>query len=64
VNARGQATSVDGVEYAKQMKRDARETLPDAPDAASAFILGELAVLLRENVGPNGKAGGRAAPAR
>jgi hypothetical protein len=37
------------------MKRDARETLPDAPDAASAFILGELAVLLRENVGPNGK---------
>lgn len=55
MNARGQATSVDGVDYARAMKRDARETLPDAPDAAQAFILGELAVLLADNTGPNGK---------
>jgi hypothetical protein len=55
MNGRGQATSVDGVDYARSMKRDARETLPDSPDAQRAFILGELATLLKDNVGPNGK---------
>jgi hypothetical protein len=48
-------TSVDGRATAISIKREARETFPDSPDAASAYTLGELATLMEENRTPLGK---------
>lgn len=55
MNGRGQLTSVDGVDAAVQIKREARETYPDSPDAAAAYVLEQVADLLASNAAPTGK---------